>query len=106
MKNKVLTGLLAAALIAGGATTALAFTDGGPTDIQTQREAQGTFNFGQMQGYMEQMHPDWSTEEMKEMYDYMHGTNGAAPSRNFEEMHGGNWNGAEGMHSGGMGFID
>ncbi|WP_066172486.1 hypothetical protein [Bacillus marinisedimentorum] len=106
MKNKVLTGILAAALIAGGATSVMAYSDGGAADRQPQREGAGTFNFGQMQNYMEQMHPEWSKEEIKEMYNYMHGTNGSAPSRNFEEMHGGNWNGIEDMHSGGMGFID
>ncbi|WP_070119561.1 hypothetical protein [Bacillus marinisedimentorum] len=105
MKNKVLIGILAAGLVAGGATTAMAHGDGAA--IQSNGEGQGIFNFGQMQNYMEQMHPGWSKEEIKEMYNYMHGTNGAAPSKNFEQMHEGNWSGVEDMHSGGMGgFID
>ena len=42
------------------------------------------FNFGQMLPFMQEMHPDLTKDELREMYNNCHGTNGAAPSKNFE----------------------
>lgn len=43
-------------------------------------------NFGQMKPYMQEMHPDMSNQDLEEMYKTMHGTGGAANSRNFQGM--------------------
>jgi len=41
-------------------------------------------NFGQMQPYMQEMHPDLSTKDLEDMYKGMHGTGGASNSQNFQ----------------------
>jgi len=43
-------------------------------------------NFGQMRPYMQEMHPELSNQDIEEMYKGMHGTGGAANSRNFQGM--------------------
>lgn len=43
-------------------------------------------NFGQMQPYMQEMHPDLSTKDLEDMYKGMHGTGGASNSQNFQGM--------------------
>jgi hypothetical protein len=35
------------------------------------------------QFFMQEMHPDWSVQDIQDMYNVCHGTNGAAPSKNF-----------------------
>ncbi|MFG6116910.1 hypothetical protein ACGTN9_17290 [Halobacillus sp. MO56] len=45
----------------------------------------GVINFGQAKKLMENMHPEWTKEEIKNMYQSMHGTNGAAPSANLKK---------------------
>ena len=35
---------------------------------------------------MKEIHPNFSENELKDMYNSCHGTNGAAPSKNFEQM--------------------
>ena len=74
--KKLILGVLAIVLVLG-AGSAFANSDG---------DGEGTFNFGQMLPFMKQMHPGWSDEELKEMYNACHGTNGAAPSKNFQYM--------------------
>jgi hypothetical protein len=36
--------------------------------------------------FMKEIHPNFSENELKDMYNSCHGTNGAAPSKNFEQM--------------------
>ncbi len=75
--KKWMLGLTAVVLTFGIGTAAFAHGNG---------DGDGTFNFGQMQKYMQQMHPDWSEQDFQEMYKDCHGTNGAAPSKFFQEM--------------------
>lgn len=77
MKKIALT-LFSTALILGASTSAFA--------EEPSKEGKGTFNFGQMKEMMEEMHPGLSNEELKNMYNHCHGTNGAMPSNNFEMM--------------------
>ena len=50
-------------------------------------DSEAVINFGQAKNMMEEMHPEMTKEQMKNMYRSMHGTNGAAPSANFKGMH-------------------
>ncbi|AOM83598.1 hypothetical protein BBEV_2240 [Salisediminibacterium beveridgei] len=79
--KKLMIGLLSLGLITTGGAAVYAQSDAG--------NGEGLFNFGQMSKIMEQHHPDQSKEELRVMYNDMHGTNGAAPSANFTmgEMH-------------------
>ncbi|TCS77842.1 hypothetical protein [Tepidibacillus fermentans] len=43
-------------------------------------------NFGQMLPYAKQMHPDLSTDQLKGLYESMHGTGGSSNSSNFQGM--------------------
>ena len=54
-------------------------------DMQKFMDEQN-INFGQMRPYMQEMHPDLSNQDIEEMYKGMHGTGGAANSRNFQGM--------------------
>lgn len=54
-------------------------------DMQKFMDEQN-INFGQMKPYMQKMHPDLNNQELEEMYKSMHGTGGAANSRNFQGM--------------------
>jgi hypothetical protein len=47
---------------------------------------EGTLNFGQMLPFMKKMPPYLSENELKDMYNSCYDTNGAAPSKNFEQM--------------------
>lgn len=80
MKKKLI-GLLIVVLIIGAGTMAFAQGNG-----EGEGEGAGLFNFGQMLPFMQQMHPNLSVEQLKEMFEACHGTNGAAPSRNFQGM--------------------
>lgn len=74
--KKIMFSVLAAAVILGGTGTyALA---------NSSEEGNGLLNFGQMKPYIEEMHPNLSTKEQKEMFDRCHGTNGVNP--NFENQ--------------------
>lgn len=79
--KKLLIGVLSLGLVAAGGAAVYAQSD--------EINGEGLFNFGQMSKLMEEHHPDQSKEELKELYNSMHGTNGAAPSANFKmgEMH-------------------
>lgn len=76
MKKTVLT-LFSAALILGASTSAFA---------EEKKEGKGIFNFGKMKTMMQEMHPGMTDDDLKEMYNQCHGTNGAMPSKNFTEM--------------------
>lgn len=54
--------------------------------IELMDETDGPVNFGQMKNLMKDIHPEFTTKELKEMYNNMHGTNGAEPSKNFSNM--------------------
>jgi hypothetical protein len=115
MKKLMITGALAAALIAGGGTgayityakenssnTAVYYMQGNNTSVRQMSNSlndrtfedmqqfmeNGNINFGQMKPYMKQMHPDLSDQQLEEMYKSMHGTGGAAKSQNFQGMMG------------------
>jgi hypothetical protein len=75
--NKTVLTLFSAALILGASTSAFA---------EETNEGKGTFNFGKMKAMMQEMHPGMTDDELKEMYNQCHGTNGAMPSKNFKEM--------------------
>lgn len=63
--KKYLVGVLGAAFILGAGTLAFAEENG-----------KGTLNFGQMKPMIEEMHPDLSVKEQKEMFEACHGKDG------------------------------
>ncbi|ARI78661.1 hypothetical protein [Halobacillus mangrovi] len=99
--KKLFIGALALGIVAtGGVTSVYAHSNqGGMASVdmnmiemndmhQMMQGQNGFINFGQMKKVMEDMHPDLTKQEIKEMYAAMHGTNGAEPSANFENcMH-------------------
>lgn len=113
MKKLIVTGTLAAALIAGGGTGAyMAYAKGNDSspavymqqganveqmsntfdskDIQDMQNLMdnGNVNFGQMKPYMQKMHPDLSNQQLEDMYKGMNGTGGSSTSANFQGMNG------------------
>lgn len=70
--KKIIVGTLCTAFILGSAT--FAFAEG--------KEDKEIINFGQMKPHMEEMHPDLSTKELKEMFDSCHGNEGQATEQN------------------------
>ncbi|XJZ28034.1 hypothetical protein ACF5W4_04320 [Bacillota bacterium Lsc_1132] len=113
MKKLIVTGTLAAALIAGGGTGAyMAYAKGNDSspaaymqqganveqmsntfdskDIQDMQNLMdnGNVNFGQMKPYMQKMHPDLSNQQLEDMYKGMNGTGGSSNSANFQGMNG------------------
>jgi hypothetical protein len=75
--KKLILSFLGAALILGASTAAFA---------EEGTDGKGTFNFGQMKPLIEKMHPGLSAEEVKQMYNDCHRTNGAMQSKNFNMM--------------------
>lgn len=76
--KKLLIGVLSLGLVAIGGTAIYAQS--------SASNGEGIFNYGQMSQFMEEVHPEQSKEELKDMYNAMHGTNGAAQSANFKDM--------------------
>jgi len=70
MKKKLAIGILTGAIILGGAGT-FAFAA-----ANEDANGNGLLNFGQMKPNMEKMHPDLSTDELKDMYDSCHDEGG------------------------------
>ena len=70
MKKKLAIGILTGAIILGGAGT-FAYAQ-----ANEDANGNGLLNFGQMKPYIEEMHPDLTTEEQKEMFDSCHGEGG------------------------------
>lgn len=70
MKKKLMIGLIAGAVFLGGASFVSAAEDG---FTPKNENGNGLWNFGQMKPHMEQMHPELSTPELKEMYENCHG---------------------------------
>ncbi|WP_458411922.1 hypothetical protein ACNQFZ_13820 [Schinkia sp. CFF1] len=67
MKRKLLVGMISGAFILGAGSLVFAATNS---------DGEGIFNFKQMQPYIEQMHPNLTTEQQKEMFDACHGQGG------------------------------
>lgn len=67
MKRKLLVGMISVAFILGAGSFAFAATNG---------DGEGLLNFGQMKPYIEQMHPDLTTKQQKEMFDACHAKGG------------------------------
>ncbi|WP_071393230.1 hypothetical protein [Bacillus tuaregi] len=66
MKKKLIIGIVAGAIILGGAGT-FAFAEGSNGFLG---------GFGEMKPYMEKMHPELSEEQLQQMYDNCHGKGG------------------------------
>lgn len=64
--KKMIIGILSAAVILGAGTYTFA---------QTNSNEVGPITFGQMKPYMEKMHPDLSTKELKDLYKSCHENN-------------------------------
>ncbi len=75
--KKLLLSMLTASLIIGIATAAMA---------QQDKEVD-TFNFEEMKPFMEKMHPNFSTDELKKMFESCHGENGMMKNMNSNHMH-------------------
>lgn len=77
MKKKLIVGLLTGAVLLGGAGVTFAASNG---------NGEEPLNFGQMLPFMQQMHPDYSTKELKQMYDSCHGANGVTQNTSANNM--------------------
>ncbi|WP_394237546.1 hypothetical protein [Niallia oryzisoli] len=75
MKKKLAAGILTGALILGAGTLTFAASNG---------EGEGLLNFGQMKPYIEEMHPDLTTQEQKEMFNACHSEGGMMDNYNSE----------------------
>ncbi|WP_019153614.1 hypothetical protein [Robertmurraya massiliosenegalensis] len=75
MKKKLLVGILSSAFILGAGTLTFAQSNG---------EGEGWLNFDQMQPQIEEMHPDLTKKEQKEMFDACHGEGGMMENYNSE----------------------
>lgn len=71
MKKKIIAGLVLLLVLLAG--TAYAATD-------------GFYNFEDMLPFMKQVHPDWSDQDLQDMYNACHGDNGAVPSNTGYQM--------------------
>jgi hypothetical protein len=76
--KKLIFSLLSGAIILGGtATYAFAHSNESGNDI---------INFGQMKPYIEEMHPDLSTQEQKALFDSCHGAGAEINGNNTQDM--------------------
>ncbi len=73
--KKIIIGVLTGIVLLGGATY---------TSAAANNQGEGLFNFGQMKPYIEEMHPNLSTPEQKEMFDNCHGEDGFMQNSNNE----------------------
>ncbi|MEQ6390262.1 hypothetical protein RZN22_13190 [Bacillaceae bacterium S4-13-58] len=56
----------------------------GSTMVFAAENEKDVFNFVEMLPFMQEMHPDMSTNELQDMYTDCHGTGGSSQSENFE----------------------
>lgn len=63
MKKKLIAVILSGAFVFGAGTFAFAATNDGD----------GNWSFDEMLPFMQEVHPEWSKDELKEMYDSCHG---------------------------------
>lgn len=75
--KKFLLSILTASLIIGIATAAMA---------QQDKEVD-SLNFEEMKPFMEKMHPNFSDDELKNMFESCHGENGMMSNMNIDKMH-------------------
>lgn len=68
MKRKLAIGIITGAIILGGAGTL--------TFAATNGDGEGPLNFGQAKPHIEEVHPELSTQEQKEMFESCHGKDG------------------------------
>jgi hypothetical protein len=73
--KKVIVGILSAAFILGAGSYALA-----------QENEEGILSFEQMKPFMEKMHPNFSENELKDMYQACHGEGGIMENTNPQDM--------------------
>jgi hypothetical protein len=66
--KKLMIGIMSIAFVLGAGTFALA---------QTDEPGDAMVNFKEMLPFMKEMHPDFSEDELQQMYNACHGTNGA-----------------------------
>ncbi|MGM0901143.1 MAG: hypothetical protein ACQEXB_08575 [Bacillota bacterium] len=66
--KKLMIGIMSIAFVLGAGTFALAKTD---------QSVEGTVNFKEMLPFMKEMHPNFSDDELQQMYNACHGTDGA-----------------------------
>lgn len=71
--KKIIVGIAGLAIILGGGSLAFAESNTNQNEI---------INFGQMKPHIEQMHPDLSTQEQKQMFDACHGKDGMMHEHN------------------------
>ncbi|MDX8368024.1 hypothetical protein SLH52_22930 [Cytobacillus sp. IB215665] len=76
--KKVIFSLLGSTIILG-ATVSYAFA-------HSNEESNDNINFGQMKPYIQEMHPEWSTLEQKEMFESCHGESGTIENYNEDMM--------------------
>ncbi|THE09350.1 hypothetical protein E1I69_22650 [Bacillus timonensis] len=65
----------------------VAFVIGTGTAVFLQGDGDGIFNFDKMKPLMEKMHPNFSEQQLEDMFDSCHGENGMMNNTNFNEMH-------------------
>jgi transcriptional antiterminator len=75
--KKIVLSVLGSVLIFGVGTVVMAAGN----DADKVKES-----FEKMKPFMEEMHPDFSNEELKEMYDSCHGDVGKIKEQNMENM--------------------
>jgi hypothetical protein len=75
--KKIVLSVLGSVLIFGVGTVVMAASN----DADKVKES-----FEKMKPFMEEMHPDFSNEELKEMYDSCHGDSGKLKEQNMGKM--------------------
>ncbi|MBT2689983.1 hypothetical protein J7I93_17590 [Bacillus sp. ISL-47] len=75
--KRLIAGIFSVSLILGSGTAILAAGNESP---------EGFLNFGKVKPLMQEMHPEFSNQELKEMFESCHGTKGAMPSSVFKQM--------------------
>jgi len=73
--KKFMIGILSAAFILGAGSYAFA-----------QGNEEGILNFEQMKPFMEKMHPNFSENELKDMYQACHGEGGIMENTSPQDM--------------------
>lgn len=76
MKKIILT-ILSAAFVLGAGTAVFAANEG---------TEEGIFNFEKMKPQMQEMHPDFSDQQLDDMYNSCHGADGEQNAQNQQNM--------------------
>lgn len=75
--KKIVFSIISSVFIVGLGIGTVAFAAGNDSDL---------LNFEKMKPFMEKMHPNFSNEELKEMYNSCHGENGMMQNQNMKDM--------------------